>query len=65
MLDKGAFLMGWRVGQLIRGLRNGVERPLYNVSFVNGILYISNAPAKLEGNVLSMTAAAAQDAGGE
>ena len=57
--------MGWRVGQLIRGLRNGGIRPLYNVSFVNGILYISNAPARQEGNILNLKAAAVTDAGGE
>jgi hypothetical protein len=65
MIDRGAFLMGWRVGQLIRGLRNGGIRPLYNVSFVNGILYISNAPARQEGNILNLKAAAVTDAGGE
>ena len=65
MLEKGAFLMGWRLGQLVRGLRSGGVRPLYNVSFINGILYISNAPAKLEGNILNLKAAAVTDAGGE
>lgn len=65
MIDRDAFLMGWRVGQLVRGLRNGGIRPLYHVSFVNGILYISNAPARQEGNILNLKAAAVTDAGGE
>ena len=65
MIDRGAFFMGWRVGQLIRGLRSGGIRPLYHVSFVNGILYISNAPARQAGNVLSLSAADVTDMGGE
>lgn len=65
MLDRGAFFVGWRTGQLIRGLRNNIEIPKYNVTFVNGILYISNAPARLDGSVLSLTAAADTDFGGE
>ena len=65
MIDRGAFLLGWRVGQLVRGLRNGAIGPTYNVTFVNGILYISKAPAVLTGNILSLAAAVVSDAGGE
>lgn len=54
MIDRKAFLLGWRTGLLIRGLRNKVpevpEEPdvpdeRYDVTFESGILYIRNAPA--------------------
>lgn len=54
--------MGWRMGQLLRGLRSGAAEAPYHVTFVNGILYISKAPAIFDGNVLSLMAV---DAGGE
>lgn len=62
MIDRGAFFMGWRMGQRIRGLRSGAAEAAYHVTFVNGILYISKAPAIFEGSVLSLMAV---DAGGE
>ena len=69
MIDRKAFLLGWRTGQLIRGLRSITpgapdipdvpEEPdeRYDVTFENGILYIRKAPAVMvNGDELSLTA---------
>lgn len=54
MIDRKAFLLGWRTGLLIRGLRSiATEMPeapdvpdeRYDVIFEDGILYIRKAPA--------------------
>jgi hypothetical protein len=65
-LDRSIFLTGWYMGQLIRSLRIHPEPPQYVATFVNSILYISAAPAKMTDNVLSLSAVdVATDAGGE
>ena len=54
MIDRSVFLLGWRTGSLLRGLRNKVpevpEEPdvpdqRYDVTFEGGILYVRNAPS--------------------
>ena len=48
MIDRKAFLLGWRTGLLIRGLRTiapDVPDQRYDVTFEGGILYIRNAPS--------------------
>jgi hypothetical protein len=65
-LDPSVFLTGWHMGQLIRSLRIYPEPPKYSITFINDILYISNAPAKQTNDVLSLSAVdAVSDAGGE
>ena len=57
MIDRKAFLLGWRTGLLIRGLRTIApdvpEEPdepdeRYDVTFESGILYIRNAPSVMD-----------------
>lgn len=71
MIDRSVFLLGWRTGSLLRGLRNKVpevpEEPdvpevpdqRYDVTFEGGILYIRKAPSVIvddpNGNVLSLS----------
>lgn len=71
MIDRKAFLLGWRTGLLIRGLRSITpgapdipdvpEEPdeRYDVTFEGGILYIRKAPSVIvdapDGNVLSLS----------
>jgi hypothetical protein len=59
MIDRSVFLLGWRTGSLLRGLRNKVpevpEEPdvpdqRYDVTFEDGILYIRKAPAVMNIN---------------
>jgi hypothetical protein len=66
MIDRSVFLLGWRTGSLLRGLRNKVpevpEEPdvpdqRYDVTFEDGILYIRKAPAVMVyGDELSLMA---------
>lgn len=60
MIDRSVFLLGWRTGSLLRGLRNKVpevpEEPdvpdvpdqRYDVTFESGILYIRIAPSVMD-----------------
>lgn len=57
MIDRKAFLLGWRTGLLIRGLRTiapdvpevpDVPDQRYDVTFESGILYVRNAPSVMD-----------------